>query len=196
MGQEDLGEGPATHQRSRPASGKHTLRVPEGRGQGSRWCHRRRRGLLPTRHRRRDGVAGAGSDQAGEVEVSAGQPGCSPRADRPCPTLGEYRAPLQLMGPGDHPMQRLALMMAVMMLGMPPVNGCSTSVGPGSQGAGDQAEMMFSPSAWFGNSGEALTTEKRISSVTLDGSPPVEPGGFPVCGSCNKSSRGWKAWRR
>jgi hypothetical protein len=77
-------------------------------------------------------------------------------------------------------MQRLALMMAVMMLGMPPVNGCNTSVGPGSQGAGDQADMMFSPSAWFGNSGEALTTEKRISSATLDGSPPVEPGGFPV----------------
>jgi hypothetical protein len=77
-------------------------------------------------------------------------------------------------------MQRLALMMAVMMLGMPPVNGCNTSVGPGSQGAGDQAEMMFPPSAWFGNSGEALATEKRISSATLDGSPPVEPGGFPV----------------
>jgi hypothetical protein len=77
-------------------------------------------------------------------------------------------------------MQRLALMMAVMMLGMPPVNGCNTSVGPGSQGAGDQAEMMFPPSAWFGNSGEALATEKKISSATLDGSPPAEPGGLPV----------------
>ena len=77
-------------------------------------------------------------------------------------------------------MQRLALMMAVMMLGMPLVNGCNTSVGPGGQGAGDQAEMMFSPSAWFGNSGGTLTTEKGISSATLDGSPPVEPGGFPV----------------
>ncbi len=77
-------------------------------------------------------------------------------------------------------MQRLALMMAVMMLGMPPVNGCNTSVGPGGQGAGDQAEMMFSPSAWFGNSGGTLTTEKGISSATLDGSPPVELGGFPV----------------
>ena len=77
-------------------------------------------------------------------------------------------------------MQRLALMMAVMMLGMPPVNGCNTSVGPGSQGAGDQAEMMFPPSAWIGNSGEALATEKRVSSATLDGNPPVEPGGFSV----------------
>jgi hypothetical protein len=84
------------------------------------------------------------------------------------------------MGPGDHPMQRLALMMAVMMLGMPPVNGYNTSVGPGSQGAGDQAEMMFPPSAWFDNSGEALATERKVSSATLDGSQPVEPGGFSV----------------
>ncbi len=77
-------------------------------------------------------------------------------------------------------MQRLALMMAVMMLGMPPVNGYNTSVGPGSQGAGDQAEMMFPPSAWFGNSGEALATEKKISSAALNGGPPVEPGGSSV----------------
>jgi hypothetical protein len=77
-------------------------------------------------------------------------------------------------------MQRLALMMAVMMLGMPPVNGYNTSVGPGSQGTGDQAEMMFPPSAWFDSSGETLATEKRVSSATLDESPPVEPGGFSV----------------
>jgi hypothetical protein len=93
---------------------------------------------------------------------------------------GRMPGPLQLMGLGDHPMQKLALMMAVMMLGMPPVNGYNTSVGPGSQGAGDQAEMMFPPSAWFGNSGGALATEKKVSSATLDGNPPVEPGGFSV----------------
>ncbi len=77
-------------------------------------------------------------------------------------------------------MQRLALMMAVMMLGMPPVNGCNTSVDPGSPGVGGQAEMMFPPSAWFGNSREALATEKKVNSATLDGNPPVEPGGFSV----------------
>ncbi len=77
-------------------------------------------------------------------------------------------------------MQRLALMMAVMMLGMPPVNGYNTSVGPGSPETGDQAGRMFSPSAWFGNSGEALATERKVSSATLDGNPPVEPGGFSV----------------
>jgi hypothetical protein len=77
-------------------------------------------------------------------------------------------------------MQRLALMMAVMMLGMPPVNGRNTSVGPGSQGVGGQAEMTFPPSAWFSDSGETLTTEKKISSATLDGNPPVEPGRFSI----------------
>jgi hypothetical protein len=77
-------------------------------------------------------------------------------------------------------MQRLALMMAVMMLGMPPVSGCDIGVDPGSQGVGGQAEMMFPPSAWFSNSREALATEKRVNSAALDGSPPVEPGGFSV----------------
>ncbi len=77
-----------------------------------------------------------------------------------------------------HPMQRLALMMAVMMLGMPPVSGCGTDVGPGSWGVGNQAEVTSSLSAWPGNSGETLSTEKRISVATPYGNPPVEPGGF------------------
>ncbi len=84
------------------------------------------------------------------------------------------------MGPEDHPMQKLALMMVVMMLGMSPVNGCSTSVDFGSQGVWGQAEMMFPRSAWFGNGREALATEKRVNSATLEGNPPVEPGGFSV----------------
>jgi hypothetical protein len=84
------------------------------------------------------------------------------------------------MGPGDHPMQKLALMMAVMMLGMSPVNGCNTSVDSGSQGIGGQAEMMFPPSAWFGNGREALATEKRVNSAASKGDPPMEPGGFSV----------------
>ena len=77
-------------------------------------------------------------------------------------------------------MQKLALMMAVMMLGMSPVNGCNTSVDSGSQGVGGRAEMMLPPSAWFGNGREALATEKRVNSAALEGDPPVEPGGFPV----------------
>ena len=77
-------------------------------------------------------------------------------------------------------MQKLALIMAVMMLGMSPVNGCNTSVDSGSQGVGGQAEMMFPPSAWFGNGREALATENRVNSATLEGDPPVEPGGFSI----------------
>jgi hypothetical protein len=77
-------------------------------------------------------------------------------------------------------MQKLALMMAVMMLGMSPVNGCNTSIDSGSQGVGGQAEMMFPPSAWFSSDGEALATERRLNSAALKGDPPVEPGGFSV----------------
>ncbi len=77
-------------------------------------------------------------------------------------------------------MQKLALMMAVMMLGMSPAHGCSTSADPGSQGVRGQAEMMLPPSTWSGDDGKALMTEGRISSTTAKGDPPVEPGGFPV----------------
>jgi hypothetical protein len=77
-------------------------------------------------------------------------------------------------------MQRLALMMAVMILGMSPAHGCSIRADPGSQGVRDQAEMMLSPSTWFGDDGKALMTEDIISSTTAKGGPPVEPGGRPI----------------
>ncbi len=77
-------------------------------------------------------------------------------------------------------MQKLALIMAVMMLGMSPVNGCNTSVDSGSQGVGGQAEMMFPPSAWFSNGREALVTEKGVNLAKSEGNPPVEPGGFSI----------------
>jgi hypothetical protein len=77
-------------------------------------------------------------------------------------------------------MQKLALMMAVMILGMSPAHGCSTSIDLGSQGARGQTTMVLSPSTWSSSDEEALTTEGRISSTALKGSPPVEPGGFPV----------------
>jgi hypothetical protein len=71
-------------------------------------------------------------------------------------------------------MQKLALMMAVMMLGMSPAHGCSTSADPGSQGVRGQAEMMLPPSMWSGDDGKALTIEGRISSTTEGG---------PACGA-------------
>jgi hypothetical protein len=77
-------------------------------------------------------------------------------------------------------MQKLALMMAVMMLGMSPAHGCSISADPGSQGDRGQAEMVLPPSTWSGDDGKALMTEGRISSTAAKGGPPVEPGGLPV----------------
>jgi hypothetical protein len=77
-------------------------------------------------------------------------------------------------------MQKLALMMAVMMLGMSLAHGCSTSIDLGSQGARGQTETMFPPSTWSSSDGEALMTEGGISSTALRGGPPVEPGGLPV----------------
>jgi hypothetical protein len=78
-GQEDLVRGPATHQHCRPASGQLSPRFQEGRGR-SGWYHHRRGDLPPAHHPHLDEAAGAGSDRAGEVEVSKGQLGCSLRA--------------------------------------------------------------------------------------------------------------------
>ncbi len=77
-------------------------------------------------------------------------------------------------------MQKLALMMAVMILGMSPAHGCSINADPGSQGVRDQAEMRLPPSTWSGDDGKALMTEDIISSTTAKGGPPVEPGGHPI----------------
>ncbi len=96
-------------------------------------------------------------------------------------------------------MQRLALMMAVMMLGMPPVNGYHTDVGPvgpGEQGARDRAESMFSPSAWFDNGRGTLATEKGASPAAPHGGPPVEPGGFSVQRILQQVQQGRKVCRR
>ncbi len=77
-------------------------------------------------------------------------------------------------------MQKLALMMAVMILGMSPAHGCSIGADLESQGVRDQAEMTLPPSMWPSGDGEALTTKDKISSAAAEGSPPVEPGGHPI----------------
>jgi hypothetical protein len=57
----------------------------------------------------------------GQRGASRGQPPRRPPSLDP----GRAQGPLQLMEPGDQPMQKLALMMAVMILGMSPAHGCS-----------------------------------------------------------------------
>ena len=82
-----------------------------------------------------------------------------------------------MMGPGDHPIQKLALMMAVMILGMSPAHGCSIGVDPGSQGVGDQAVVTFPSPAWSGGDKKTLMTRDKISSAVAEKGPPMEPGG-------------------
>jgi len=77
-------------------------------------------------------------------------------------------------------MQKLALMMAVMILGMSPAHGCSISTDPGIQGVKDQAETTLPPSTWSGGDGKTLMTKDKISSTAAEGNPPVEPGGHPI----------------
>jgi hypothetical protein len=91
-------------------------------------------------------------------------------------------------------MQKLALMMAVMILGMSPAHGCSIGADPESQGVRDQAEMTLPPSTWPGGDGKTLMAKDRISSAAAEGSQPVEPGGTRLNESCSKSSWGSKAW--
>ncbi len=95
------------------------------------------------------------------------------------PDPGRLPGPLQLMEPGD-PMQKLALMMAVMMLGMPPVSGYHTDMDPREQGTRSQMVPVPHPSAWFENSRGTLATEKGANSTAPHGGPPVEPGRFSV----------------
>ena len=73
-------------------------------------------------------------------------------------------------------MQKLALMMAVMILGMSPAHGCSIGVNPGSQGVGNQAEITLPSHAWSGGNEKALMTREKISSAAAEEGPPVEPG--------------------
>ncbi len=77
-------------------------------------------------------------------------------------------------------MQKLALMMAVMILGMSPAHGYSIGANSGSQGVGDQAVVTLPPSTWSDGYGKTLMTREKISSAAAEGSPPVKPGGHPI----------------
>ncbi len=75
-------------------------------------------------------------------------------------------------------MQKLALMMAVMMLGMPPVNGYHTDMGPGEQGARGQVEPTLLPPAWVESNKGILVSRKGANPAAPRGNQLVEPGGF------------------
>ncbi len=77
-------------------------------------------------------------------------------------------------------MQKLALMMAVMILGMSPAHRCSIGADPGSQGVGGQAEMMPLLPTWFSGDGKTLMAKGTVSSAATEGNQPVEPGGHSI----------------
>ncbi len=74
-------------------------------------------------------------------------------------------------------MQKLALMMAVMILGMSPAHGCSIGADSRSPEVGGLAEMMPLLPTWFSSGGKTLMTKDTISSAAAGGNRPVEPGG-------------------
>jgi len=73
-------------------------------------------------------------------------------------------------------MQKLALMMAVMILGMSPAHGCSVGTDLGSPGVRGPAEVMSLLPTWFSSGGKTLMAKDTISSAAAGGNWPVEPG--------------------
>jgi hypothetical protein len=84
-----------------------------------------------------------------------------------------------MVRPGDNPMQKLAMMMAVMILGMSPAHGYSISADPGSLEVGGQVEMMPLLIRVYSDDW-TLTARNTVSSVVAEGYRPVEPGGYFV----------------
>jgi hypothetical protein len=108
-----------------------------------------------------------------------GAGGRRPPYRSPSPGPGRAQSPLQLVRPGDNPMQKLAMMMAVMILGMSPAHGCSIGADPRSLEIGGQVEMMPLLPMWYGDDG-TLIARNTVSSVAAEGNQPVEPGGHSV----------------
>ncbi len=73
-------------------------------------------------------------------------------------------------------MQKLALMIAVMILGMSPAHVCSIGADSRSLGVGGQAEMMPLLPTWFGDDGRTLMTKDTVSSAAAEVNQPVESG--------------------
>ena len=92
-------------------------------------------------------------------------------------------------------MQKLAMMMAVMILGMSPAHGFSFGTDSRSLEVGGQVEMM--PLLFRGYSDDwTLTARNTVSSVAAEGYRPVEPGGYSVGRNWQQSQLRVEDWRR
>jgi len=76
-------------------------------------------------------------------------------------------------------MQKLAMMMAVMILGMSPAHGYSIGADSRSLEVGGQVEMVSLLPRWYSDDW-TLTARNTVSSVAAEGNRPVEPGGHFV----------------
>ncbi len=81
-----------------------------------------------------------------------------------------------MVRPGDNPMQKLAMMMAVMILSMSPAHGYSIGADPGSLEVEGQVEIEPLLYRWYSDD-RTLTARNIVSSVAAEGNRPVEPGG-------------------
>jgi hypothetical protein len=100
-----------------------------------------------------------------------------------------------MVRPGDNPMQKLAMMMAVMILGMSPAHGYSIGMDSRSLEVGGQVEMV--PLLFRGYSDDwTLTARNTVSSVAAEGYRPVEPGGYFVGRNLQQAQLRIEDWER
>ncbi len=76
-------------------------------------------------------------------------------------------------------MQKLAMMMAVMILGMSPAHGYSIGADPRSLEVEGQVEVMPLLPRWYSDDG-TLIARNTVSSVAAEGNQPVESGGHSI----------------
>ena len=85
-------------------------------------------------------------------------------------------------------MQKLAMMMAVMILGMSPAHGYSISADPGSPEISGQAKTMSLLPRWYSDDG-TLIARNTVSSIAAEGNQPLRSqGGIRSDGPYSRSS--------
>ncbi len=92
-------------------------------------------------------------------------------------------------------MQKLAMIMAVMILGMSPAHGYSISADPGSLEVGGQGKMMSLLPRWYSDDG-TLTARNMVSPVATEEYRPVEPGEHFIGRSLQQAQLRIEDWER
>ncbi len=98
-----------------------------------------------------------------------------------------------MVRPGDNLMQKLAMMMAVMILGMSPAHSYSISADSGSLEVGGQVEVMPLLTRVYSDDW-TLIARNTVSSVATEGYQPVESGGYSVGRNLQQSQLSVEDW--